>query len=336
MKALLVRLSSVGDVVHTLPVLAALHRHGCAATWLAESPSRELLEGHPLLERRVEPPRARAFDVGAARRAVAELRRERFDVALELQGLWKSAIWARLSGARRVVGYSGRFRREPASAWALGERLEQPASAVHVIDKNLAILRALDIEAIGSREFPLPPTGAARERVARELAALGVGRFALLNPAGGWRNKLWPAERYGALARKLGDRGLRALVTWGPGELPLAETAAAASGGCARVCFETSLLELAELARRAEVVVAADTGPLHLACAVGAPAVGIYGPTDPARNGPFSPRDEVVRRAPRCAPCHRRDCPVHDGVMAEIPVEELAAAVERRLARGAP
>jgi ADP-heptose:LPS heptosyltransferase len=99
-------------------------------------------------------------------------------------------------------------------------------------------------------------------------------------------------------------------------------------------CFPTTLLDLVALLRRARLVVAADTGPLHLACAVGAPVVGLYGPTDPARNGPFDPLDRVVRRAPPCAPCHRRQCPVHDGVMETLEVAEVVAAVEDRLGSG--
>jgi ADP-heptose:LPS heptosyltransferase len=124
-------------------------------------------------------------------------------------------------------------------------------------------------------------------------------------------------------------------VTWGPGEKECAEAAVAASDGKARLCFPTTLLEYAELARRAKITVAADTGPLHLACAVGAPVVGIFGPTDPARNGPFGAGDITVRRQPLCSPCHRRRCSTHDGVMAAIPPSEVLAAADRRLARAA-
>jgi heptosyltransferase-1 len=281
----------------------------------------------------VAAPAARAFRLSSAWATRGALRRERYDVALEAQGLWKSAAWARLSGAARVVGWERRFRREPASALLLGETRAVPESALHVIDKNLSLLEAVGIRALGRRQFPLPASPAGSARVDAELGALGLGRFALLLPGGGWRNKLWPAERHGALARALAERGLPALVAWGPGERALAERVAAGSDGAARPCFETTLLELAEVARRAAVVVGADTGPLHLACAVRAPAVGLYGPTDPARNGPFAPADEVVRVTPPCAPCHKRSCGTHDRVMEELPVEAALAAVERRLAR---
>jgi lipopolysaccharide heptosyltransferase I len=332
-RALLVRLSAIGDVIHTLPALAALRGAGWEVDWLSEPASAILLEDNPALRRRIPAPPAKAFRLGPAREALAALRRARYDVALEVQGLWKSAAWARLSGARRVVGWERRFRREPASALLLGETRRVPDAAVHVIDKNLSLLSAVGIEAAGLREFPLPVAPEATARVDEALGSLGPGPFALLIPGGGWQNKLWPAERHGELARSLGRRGLRALVAWGPGERPLAERVAAASGGAAAPCFETTLLELAAVARRAALVVGADTGPLHLACAVSAPVVGLYGPTDPARNGPFAAADEVVRVTPDCAPCHRRSCPVHERVMEGLASEAVLAAVERRLAR---
>jgi heptosyltransferase I len=330
-KALLVRLSSIGDVVHTLPALAALRDAGFESGWAVEPASRTLLDGNPALARVVPVPPARGFDWGAARAALGAARRAGYDVALDFQGLWKSAGWARLSGALRVVGFAGPWRREPASRVLLRETVPLPEAALHVIDKNLALLRALGIDALGLREFPLPALDAESGRVGAQLTAIGLRRFVILNPGGGWGTKQWPAEGFGALARSLAERGLASLVTWGPGEEALADRVVAASGGAAVRGFGTTLRELVALLRRADLLVAADTGPLHLACAVGTPVVGLYGPTDPARNGPFAPADVVVRRVPPCAPCHRRDCP-HAGVMARIPVEEVVAAAERRLA----
>lgn len=332
MKALIVRLSAIGDVVHTLPALAALHDHGWATAWLVEPLARPLLEGNPALDEVVQAPAARAFTFAAARRALRSARETRADVALEFQGLWKSAGWARLSGARRVVGWAGPWRREPASAWLVGERVAAAPEAGHVIDKNLALLRALGIEAVGRREFPLPAMAAELSEVARRLDAMDAREFAILNPGGGWQSKLWPAERFGALARGLRERGLQSLVTWGPGEEALADRVVASSDGAALRAFRTTLREYVALARRARLVVAADTGPMHLAAAVRTPVVALFGPTDPVRNGPFSPVDVVVRRTPPCAPCHRRVCAVHDGVMEQITADEVLAAVSRRLA----
>jgi ADP-heptose:LPS heptosyltransferase len=331
MKALLVRTSSIGDVVHTLPALAALHRGGWEAGWLVEPPSRVLLEQNPLLGQVVTAPARKAFGWARALGALRALRAERYDVALDFQGLWKSAAWARVSGARRSVGFERAARREPASAVLLGETHPR-AGRGHVIDKNLELLRPLGIEAVGLREFPLPYSTEAVTRVDEGLRGSRPDALVVLNPGGGWASKLWPAERFGQLARELASLGLWPLVSYGPGEEALADRVVAAAGGAARRSFPTTLLDFVEIARRARLVVAADTGPLHLACAVGTPVVALFGPTDPSRNGPFSPEDVVVRRTPACAPCYSRGCLRHAGVMDAIPLDEVRAAVERRLA----
>jgi heptosyltransferase-1 len=331
LKALLVRLSSIGDVVHALPALAALHRHGWEAGWLVEPPSRVLLEDNPLVAQVIGAPSRKAFGGRSALGALRALRAQRYDAALDFQGLWKSAAWARLSGAARVVGWEGGARREPASSLLLTERVARSERG-HVIDKNLALLRPLGVDEVGLREFPLPFSDEAVARVDAGLQGLGDGGFVVLNPGGGWASKLWPAERFGELSKGLRDLGLRPLVSWGPGEEPLADRVVAASGGTATRSFATTLLDYVEIARRARLVVAADTGPLHLACAVGTPVVALFGPTDPGRNGPFAPDDVVVRRTPPCAPCYSRTCLRHAGVMGTLAVAEVLTAAQRRLA----
>jgi ADP-heptose:LPS heptosyltransferase len=330
-KAVCVRTSSIGDVVHTLPALAALHRGGWEAGWVVEPPARVLLEQNPLVTQVVLAPARKAFGWTSAVRALRALRAEHYDAALDFQGLWKSAAWARLSGARRVIGWGGAARREPASALLLGERHTRLGRG-HVIDKNLELLQPLGIDAVGLREFPLPFSAEAVARVDQGLRGVPAETLVVLNPGGGWTSKLWPAERFGQLARELSGLGLTPLVSWGPGEEALADRVVAASAGSALRSFPTTLLDFVEIARRARLVVAADTGPLHLACAVGTPVVALFGPTDPARNGPFSPDDTVLRRTPACAPCYSRSCTRHASAMAEIPLEEVRAAVERRIA----
>jgi ADP-heptose:LPS heptosyltransferase len=330
-KALIVRLSSIGDVVHALPALAALRRNGWETGWIVEPPARPLLEANPSLSRLWPAPTARLSAWGVAHRVLADIRAKEYDVAIDLQGLWKSATWARLSGAARVVGFSRRWRREPASAVLLGETVDLPSDG-HVLDENLALLRPLGIDEVGAREFPLPAAAAEGQGVARALSGLGLERFAILNPAGGWPSKLWAPEHYGAVARGLRERGLPSLVTWGPGEQALAERVVAASAGAARLSFPTTLLEYVELARRALLLVAADTGPLHLACAVGTPVVALFGPTDPARNGPFAPADVVVRPPALEAGGRGGRYRVEGAVMDDISAEQVLAAIDRRLA----
>jgi ADP-heptose:LPS heptosyltransferase len=318
-------------VVHTLPALAALHRAGWETGWVVESPSRVLLEHNPLVGQVILAPSRKAFGWARAVSALRGARAQRYDIALDFQGLWKSAAWARLSGARRVLGWERAARREAGSELLLHETVTRTGVG-HVIDKNLALLGPLGIDAVGLREFPLPFSAEAVARVDAGLQGLRGEGLVVLNPGGGWASKLWPAERFGQLARELRQLGLDPLVSWGPGEQELADRVVAASGGAAVRSFPTTLLDYVEIARRARLVVAADTGPLHLACAVGTPVVALFGPTEPARNGPFSPDDVVVRRAPGCAPCYSRSCARHAGVMDGISLEEVRAAVERRLA----
>jgi lipopolysaccharide heptosyltransferase I len=324
-KTLIVRLSAIGDVVHTLPAAAALKRRGHDVDWLVEPRAMPLVERNPAVTTALAAPPARLSGLGGSRATARELRRARYDSALDLQGLWKSAGWARASGARRVFGFAGPWRREPLSELLIGSRIQLATEPPHVIDKNLALLRALDIDAVGSREFPLPPAAPEARRVEEELEARGWRDVAVLNPGGGWASKLWPPSAFGAVAQGLAARGLRPVVTWGPGEERLADEVVAASAGTALRCFPTTLLEYAELARRARLVVAADTGPLHLACAVGAPVLGVFGPTDPARNGPFGANDLTVRRR----------CWIHEGVMAAVPASQVLACADRRLALAA-
>ena len=303
---------------------------------MVEPAARPLVQGNPLVSRVAAAPPARAFRLGPFRQAVRELRAERYDVALDFQGLWKSAAWARFSGAAHVTGYGGPWRREPLSRVLIKDAMFFPPE-VHVIDKNLALLRAVDISAVGTRDFTFPPTAHEAQTIEVRLAQSGLraDQLVILNPGGGWESKLWPPGAFGEVARGVRERGLTPLVTWGPGEERLAGRVITASAGTAVLCFPTTPLELLELVRRVRLMVAADTGPLHLACAVGTPVVGIYGPTDPARNGPFSASDVVVRRTPLCAPCHKRRCDMHEGAMEAITAIEVLRAIDRRLADAA-
>ena len=262
---------------------------------------------------------------------MTELRAARTDIALDLQGLWKSSFWARVSGARRRIGFGGAARREPLSSLMLTERHDLPTGVTHVIDKNLALLGLWGSTPSAGATFLCRRSNARRPRVDRELAALSIERPILFHPGGGWSSKLWPAELYGELASRLARRRIPTLVCWGPGEEALAHRVVIASGGAAIASFPASLLELAALAQRARAIVAADTGPLHLACAVGTPAVALFGPTDPARNGPWNPADVVLARRPPCFPCHRRECATHRGILHEIPVAEVEQALLARI-----
>ena len=338
-RILIVRLSALGDIVHALPVLSALRRHDPEAEidWLVEeayAPVLSLVNG--VRQRVIVRARARragdaaSFPVGLGYlRALAFLRRQRYDIALDLQGLIKSAAWARLSGARRVVGFARGHLREPQAAWFYTETVTPP-DAPHVIRKNLAVAAHLGAP-VSPFELPLDP-GTRPELLRQVEAAAGCARYAVLNPGAAWPNKRWPPERFAALAASLRQRhGLVSFVTWGPAERRLAEGIVQGSGGAAVLAPPTDIADLAALMRGAALVVAGDTGPLHIAAAMGAPIVGLYGPTWPERNGPWDPRDEVISRAARCQCHHKRQCQIGAPCINDITVDEVVAAADRRL-----
>jgi lipopolysaccharide heptosyltransferase I len=339
-RILIVRLSALGDIVHALPVLGALGRQwpDAQVDWLVEEAYAPILELATGLHRRIIV-RARnsaeeAFTFGGPLgyvRAVAFLRRQRYDVALDLQGLIKSAIWARLSGAARVVGFHRDHVREAQAAALYTDEVVPPPSA-HVIRKNLALAFALGASD-AALEFPLQPTAAPPTREAITRAG-GAGHYVVLNPGAAWPNKRWPAERFGELAASLASRhGLESIITWGPAEHELAENVVRCSGGAAHLAPPTSISDLAVLLRDAALVVAGDTGPLHIAAAMGAPVVGLYGPTWPERNGPWDPADEVISRAHVCVCHHKRGCLLGRPCIDDIALADVLTAVERRLAR---
>jgi heptosyltransferase I len=268
--------------------------------------------------------------------AVRELRRMRYDVAIDLQGLIKSAMLARASGAPRVVGFASRYAREPLARWFYTDAhdpgrggIYDPRETRHVVEINLGLLAAIGIRA-GRPEFPIDVVESA---VARRALDESGGRYALLNPGAAWPNKQWPPARFGAVAAALRDRhGLRSVVLWGPGEESLARAVAAVASGAAIVAQRSTIADVVALARGATVMVSGDTGPTHLASAVGTPLVGIYGPTRPARNGPLLADDVTVSRDAICQCHHLRRCKLDRMCLLEIEVAEVVAAVERRLA----
>ena len=353
-RVLIVRLGALGDVVHAIPVAAALRRAFPSARidWLVSAKHRDILDLVPVIDRRLainDRPRG-AHDRGATPRsergestavtsfvsAIRELRRARYDVAIDLQGLIKSALLARSSGAPRVIGFAATYAREgPARLFYTDAHdpgrggLYDPRETRHVVDINLGLLQTLGVPA-GPPEFPIER---AESRAAERAAGQAGGRYALLNPGAAWPNKRWPPERLGALAAALRDRhGLASIVLWGPGEEQLARDTAAAAAGAAFVSDRTTVADLVALARGAAVMVSGDTGPMHIASAVGTPLVGIYGPTRPVRNGPLSPLDVTVSRDAACQCHHLRRCVRDRMCLLDIHVDEVLAAVERRLA----
>ncbi|MCS7080724.1 MAG: lipopolysaccharide heptosyltransferase I [Chloracidobacterium sp.] len=340
MHILIVKLSSIGDVVHAMPAVAALRRAFPAArlTWVVERVAAPLVLDAPGLDEVVVLDtrrwrrrwRARETYVQLAT-CLTALRRRPVDAALDFQGLMKSAVVTWCSRAQRRIGFATEALRERLGRWAYTEQVPVERGE-HVIRRNLRLAAALGAPVPETYEFLLPSLEVERERVAAQLAAHGVtGAFALLNPGGGWVTKRWPPANFGRLAEVLWMRhGLASVVSYGPGEEPLAQEVCATAQRAPIASFPTTLREYLALAQRAAVFVGGDTGPLHLAAAAGTPIVGLYGPTAAERNGPFSPHDRVVGLDLSCRmDCHRRTCRRH--ICMDISVAVVAEAVEARL-----
>ncbi len=292
-RILIVRLSAIGDVIHGIPVLCALRAAlpDAFLAWITEGTAGDVLDGHPVLDELVRVPRRywkSPREVWNMRRRLRELN---FDITLDLQCLSKSAITAWLSGAPRRIGKSGEHGRELSRVFN-NELVE--AGGTHVIEHYLSMLRTLGIESPEVR-FDLPERAADAQVADKFLRESGLAgqRFAVLNPGAGWPSKMWPAERYGELAQHLfRTHGIRSIAVWGtPAEAPLAESIVAASDGHAIVAPPTSMLELGALCRRAALFVGSDTGPMHLAVAVGTPTVSMHGPSRADWCGAYGPQN---------------------------------------------
>jgi lipopolysaccharide heptosyltransferase I len=296
-RILIVRLSAVGDTIHGLPVLCALRDHLPHAElgWVVEERSAGILRGHRALDRLFVAPRRWLRKPSAVLRLRRDLRAFRPQLAIDLQGLSKSAIAAWLSGAPTRIGMAGPDGRELAP-W-LDNKLVRP-TAGHVVDRYLELLAPLGIVRPTTR-FDIPRRAEDEATVGRFIRDRGLGNgFALINPGAGWASKRWPPERLAAVAKHLGSqRNLPSVVVWaGAEERVWADRIITTSGGMAHMAPPTSLGELSEMARRARLFVGSDTGPLHLAAAVGTPCVGLHGPVSAERNGPYGSHHIAVQR----------------------------------------
>jgi len=341
-RLLVVRLGAMGDILHALPAVTALRlaHPGWVIDWVVEPRWRALLavEGNtgrqtsqdaaqplvnhlhlaPTKEWRKAPLSGQTRHELSALRA--GLRGGEYDAVIDLQGAIRSAVVARLAGCRRVVGEAE--PRERAARWLFTERVA--TRGAHVIEQDLELASSIAGDHLAYARPRLPVDQAAEAWADAILPRSGGSPAVLINPGAGWGAKRWPVERYAAVAQGLVGRGLRVLVNAGPGEEAQAGAIVEATGGAA-TALSCSLAQLIALTRRVALAVAGDTGPLHLACALGRPVVGIYGPTDPSRNGPFGVPFKVLR-----SPESRRDHTRHEapeaGLLTIQPGDVLRAA----------
>ena len=310
----LVKLSSLGDVVHALPLAHALSRRlpACELTWIVERREEAILRGNPdvghvvavdtrLWRREFRRPGGGHTVYVKVRGLVHRLRAGGFDVALDVQGNLKSGVITALTRAPLRVGFAVCDCRERGNALFTNRRVPLPSGPVHVVEENLALLAALGVAhvEVGTPVFALPSDPAAEGVIARVLEKEGVRAetpLVVLNPGSGRASKRWTVEAYRRVGEHLARRlGARPVLCWGPGEEGLARTIAEGMGDAPLIPPPTSILEMVALLRRASLVVGADTGPIHIAAALGVPTVGLYGPTDARRNGPYGPRVTTVQ-----------------------------------------
>ncbi|HWN55487.1 MAG TPA: lipopolysaccharide heptosyltransferase I [Methylomirabilota bacterium] len=303
----MVKLSSLGDVIHALPVARALRRALPEAelTWIVEAREYAILRDHPDLDtvvpvdtrlwrRLIRRPAGMRQVWDKVGRLRTRIRRARFDVAIDLQGLLKSGLLTAYTGAPVRIGFSASRCRERGNALFTNRRVTPPPEAAHIVEQYLALLGPLGITP-GAPDFHVPVPAESAGRIDDFLAKEGVkpgDRLVVINPGAGRPEKQWPVSHFRTLAERLiTEAGARVLLAWGPDEAHMArQIGLGLPGGSALMAPPTDLGELTALLARARLMIANDTGPLHLAAALGTPALGLFGPTRAVRNGPFGPR----------------------------------------------
>lgn len=329
---MIVKLSSIGDVVHTLPALESLSRglrdKGIKAKidWLVEEAASSVLEGHPLIGEVIAVKRGWGKNLKANLKTARALKEKNYDLVLDFQGLLKSAVWVYLSKGKRRAGFSN--ARE-LSHLSYNEKLPAYDVERHAVDRYLDLARYAG-GAQGEAVFRLN-TGKARESVRRKLRAKGVeGQFFVIVPRARWATKMWKDERFVELAKTLIEkRKLKAVFAGSQADCEgLGRMVKAVGKGAANMSGETDLRELFELFSLSEFCVTVDSGPMHIAAASGARIAALFGPTAPWRTGPYGKGHVIVRKGLACSPCFKRRCerPV---CMDDITVEDVLEAVDK-------
>lgn len=323
---LVVRLGSLGDIVHTFPAVAGLRNSFQRAEiiWLTHPRWVNLVVSSSLATE-IWPVNSR--DLASVRQTIAKIRAQTWDAAIDYQGLWKSALLPFLACVPKRIGFSAEAIREFGVPVLYTDRVRPRAK--HIADQNGELsLRAGAQTAVGPVKVQVNETD--RKRVRSDLAAAGIDRYIVLSPGGGWRSKCWPPELFGELCRKIReDLNLRCVINYGPGEESLAAAVKSASGDADPFLYDGKLGQLMALLQGAQCIVGGDTGPLHLAIALGAKAVAIFGPTNPARNGPYPPQPFVLRD-PAASTTHKRETETNPSLL-KISVAQVFDAVKLHL-----
>lgn len=328
---LIIRLSSLGDVIHTLPAFSALRKKYPEATitWVVEENGKEILDLVPGLDR-IVPVTLKRWKLGSGKfwRDFASLKkkiRNKNQVTIDFQGLVKSGFLAYLSRARKRIGFHRKNLKERLASVFYTENLGEVSEKDHVISKNLKLLSLLGITESGY-EFPLRLPEEVSQNVRRILEKLGYEsqkKLVVLNVGAAWETKRWYADRWVQLAEIIGNDRIFPVLLWGSDvEKELAEKISRTSG--IPMVPSLSLKEVMALIQKAAVLVSGDTFALQAACALGRPVVGLFGPTNPNRNGPFGEQDRVIFHELECSHCYKRACSRLE-CLDKITPEEVAA-----------
>jgi len=327
---LIVRLGSLGDIVHTFPAVSGLRNTFPRAEiiWLTHPRWLNLVASSGLASE-IWPVDSR--DLTSVRKTIAKIRAQNWDAAIDYQGLWKSALLPFLAGVPKRIGFSSETIREFGVPILYTDRVHPRAA--HIADQNGELsLRAGAQNAVGPIKLQVSEID--RQRVCSDLTAAGVGRYIVLSPGGGWRSKCWPAGRFGELCQKIPkELNVRCVINYGPGEETLAAAVKSASGNADPLVYDGELGQLMALLQNAQCIVGGDTGPLHLAVALGTKAVAIFGPTNPARNGPYPPQPFAFRD-PAAATTHKRETETNPSLL-KISVAQVFDAVKSHLGASA-
>jgi lipopolysaccharide heptosyltransferase I len=339
-KILVIRLSSLGDILHALPAFEDLRTAFPHAQidWLVAKKHESLLKTVRSVSfiRAIDTSRLAKFPVDSSawsqfHNCIAELRQQRYDVSIDFQGLIKTAILGARIGAPMRIGFSGDQVRERPAHWFYNKKLKKPETLLHItaLNQKLAELAG----AKSSRFSPLNLVASKDDdcHVNRLLEKEALKDFVIINPGGGWPTKRWNPDRYGGLAAKIqNELKTSVVVTTGPGEEYLYEAITASCSRPAPLHCQVSFVQMIPLLKKSSLLIGGDTGPFHLACALGTPTVGIFGPTSPVRNGPWSSENETVIKMLPCSACHKRACTAKENCM-DISVKEVFEAVKRRM-----
>lgn len=345
---LIVKLSAIGDVIHTLPAVNAVRRHYPSAhiTWLVEEAAADLVRNHPALDR-VLVSRRKAWFKGLRSRRwpshlseiksfIQTLRDRTYDLVFDFQASLKGAVLIAFIKAGRKIGFGPGLEHQELSYWVLNERVPAVSMEIHALDRGLMMLDAIGIPR-GPIEYRLPVTTGHRLKADRLLteAGLSVGQaFMVINPVAKWDTKLWDQVKFAETADRLHSAtGLPVIFSGGPEDRSYNDAVISRMRTSAvNLAGRTNLMTLAALLEKARLMITTDTGPMHMAAAVKTRTVALFGPTAPWRTGPHGPGHRVVRAEMPCGPCFKRGCTETVNCMDAIGVEAVIAAAQDLLA----